>query len=359
MAGTTDQTGRSSRGVLLVNLGSPDSTSVADVRRYLHQFLMDRYVIDVPYLMRKMIVCLSILPTRPKQTAAAYRAIWGPDGSPLIAISRRVQAALQERLDLPVGLAMRYGRPGIKQSLDALLDRLDGNDPVVHVMPLYPHFAQATYKTVVEEIARVTRHLRRPVRLEYLPPFYEEPHYIRALADSLQESLRWDYDHVLFSYHGIPEKHVRKEDRSGAHCLARDHCCEVDAPARRTCYRAHVYATTRAVVASTGIAADKHSVAFQSRLGRDPWLRPFTDFEYERLAEAGVRRLLVVCASFVADCLETLEEIEIRGNESFRACGGEELRLVPCLNDNPSWIDTLEGWCRSGWNDPEWGRLDP
>lgn len=359
MAGAADQASGAARGVLLINLGSPDSTSVSDVRRYLHQFLMDRYVIDVPYLTRKMIVCLSILPTRPEHTAAAYRAIWGPDGSPLVAISRRVHGALAERLDLPVELAMRYGNPGIAHGVRALLDRLEGDEPVLHILPLYPHFAQATYKTAVTEVARVLRRIRRPVRVEFLPPFYEEHNYIRALADSMRDSLEWDYDHVLFSYHGIPEKHVRKEDPSGGHCLERDDCCEIDDPARRRCYRAHVYATTRAVVAAAGIPAQKHSVSFQSRLGRDPWLQPYTDLQYERLANAGVRRLLVVCASFVADCLETLEEIAIRGDESFRACGGEELRLVPCLNDHPAWIDTLAGWCRSGWNDADWGRLDP
>lgn len=335
---------RGARGVLLVNLGSPDSTRVRDVRRYLHQFLMDPFVIDVGYLLRKFIVCCLILPRRPKHTAAAYRSIWSPQGSPLVATSRRVQDLLGAELEMPVELAMRYGSPSIETAVRRLLS----NDPAIDeifTIPLYPQYAQATVQTAQVELDRVLRRLGTTVSTTIMPPFYAEPSYLDAMVCVMQPHLTDDVDHVLFSYHGIPEKHVRKSDPTGNHCLATRDCCHSPSIAHDRCYRAHCMKTTEAIVQKLVLSSDRYSNAFQSRLGKDPWLEPYTDHVVVALAESGVRNLLVVCPSFVSDCLETLEEIGIRETESFQKAGGSALRLVPCLNDHPRWIAALKQWC--------------
>ena len=335
----------SRRGVLLVNLGSPNSPSVEDVRRYLDQFLMDGRVLDAPYPIRRFIVKCLILPFRPKKSAAAYRAIWTDKGSPLVEITRRTAQVLRERTCMPVGMGMRYGYPSIQEGLRDLV--LSAEDPLDEVLlvPLYPHYAMSTYETVVVEAKRVFSELGMGSELRVLPPFYDRPEYIDSLLASAEESLEWDYDHILFSYHGLPERHLRKTDPTNCHCLKTPDCCHVESPAHKTCYRAQVLKTTQAFVDRAGIPEGKFSVAFQSRLGRDPWLQPFTSREIPLLASVGVRRLLVICPSFVSDCLETLEEIGIRERKAFTAAGGAELRLIPCLNDHPRWIETLAGWC--------------
>lgn len=341
--------GDGNRGILLINLGSPDSPAVSDVRRYLHQFLMDPCVIDVPYLLRKFIVCTSILPTRPAHMAAAYRSIWWDEGSPLVVISSRVRDALQSQVKMPVELAMRYGNPSVEYGVRRLLERGGEAMQEILVVPLYPHFAQATVRTAVDAYEKALRRTGRLVSTVVLPPFYSDPVYIGALAASMQESLGWEHDHLLFSYHGIPERHVRKEDPTGNHCLASADCCDRDSPAIERCYRAHCMRATRAVAAALTLAPERYTVTFQSRLGKDPWLQPFTDHEIVRLAGEGVRRLLIVCPSFVSDCLETLEEIGIRAREDFIATGGEDLRLVPCMNEHPRWIAALKNWCEAEW----------
>lgn len=340
------QPGKSSaprRGILLVNLGSPDSTSVSDVRRYLHQFLMDPRVLDTPFLLRKFIVVCTILPKRPQATAEAYRKIWRDDGSPLIVISRRVQKLLRARIDAPVALGMRYGNPSIELGLRELFE--SGGPPFDEILlaPLYPHYAMSSCETVVAEAREQLARMKRAVPMRILPPFYDHPLYIEALVESARESLKWDYDHLLFSYHGLPERHMRKADPTGTHCYSRPDCCFVDSPAHATCYRAQVYKTTAAFVKKAGIPEGKYSVTFQSRLGRDPWIKPYTDIEIENLARRGVKKLLVICPAFVSDCLETLEEIGMRGRDSFIAAGGAELRQIPCMNDHAKWIEALAG----------------
>lgn len=332
------------RGVLLVNLGSPDSTEVSDVRRYLRQFLMDARVIDAPYPIRKMIVELFILPFRPKNSAHAYQQIWWEEGSPLIVISRRVQTLLQEKVDMPIELAMRYGNPSIKYGIRKLLE--DQRVDEIFMIPLYPHYAMATYETVVVEVKRVLKKLKANVKLTIQPPFYDDPRYIKALVENSKEYLQEGYDHLLFSYHGVPERHCKKADPTGKHCLQVENCCNVPSPAHATCYRHQVFRTTEELVKLAGIPQDKHSVAFQSRLGVDAWLKPFTAEEIERLAKSGVKKLLVICPAFVSDCLETLEEIGLRGKESFLENGGEEFQLIPCLNEHPLWIEHLAEMCQ-------------
>ncbi len=326
-----------SEGVLLVNLGSPDSPSVADVRRYLAEFLDDPRVIDLPLPLRRLLLYGVILPFRPKKSGEAYAKVWTAEGSPLVVLGERLGAALRGGLSAPVVVAMRYGRPSIADGLAAL--RAQGVDRVL-VVPLYPHYAMSSYETVVAEaLARAG-----DLDVHVLPPFFDAPGYLDALWGTLGPVVaEKSPDLVLFSYHGIPERQVRKSDASGAWCLSVNGCCDKPSPAHATCYRHQVFATTREVVARAGWGPERYAVSFQSRLGRTPWLQPFTDIELEALPARGVKRLVVLCPSFVADCLETLEEIGIRGREAFIAAGGEELTLVPCLNLDPAWVGWLRG----------------
>jgi protoporphyrin/coproporphyrin ferrochelatase len=331
------------KGVLLVNLGSPDSPSVADVRRYLREFLMDGRVLDVNWLVRFCVVHFAILPLRPKQSAEAYHKIWTPSGSPLVVTSRNVLAKLQQRITVPIELAMRYQNPSITQAVRNLAQK--GVDEVL-LIPLFPHYAMSSFETAVERVKEVAAALAPQMRLQVQPPFFDQPDYIAALVASAQEFLQRGYDHLLFSYHGLPERHLRKSDPTGGHCLAVENCCERASPAHGTCYRAQCFKTVAAFVKQAGVPKDKYSVAFQSRLGRDPWLKPYTDYELPRLAERGVKKLLVICPAFVSDCLETLEEIGLRGREAFLAAGGTDLVLIPCLNEHPLWLTALEGMVR-------------
>ena len=326
------------KAVLLVNLGSPDSPSVPDVRRYLREFLMDGRVLDVNWLLRCCIVHFAILPFRPKLSAHAYQAIWMPQGSPLIAISRQVQARLQKLVAVPVELAMRYQNPSIPDALRCLAQK--GVDEAL-LIPLFPHYAMSSWETAVEKVKEVAAKLAPQMRFQVQPPYYDHPDYLAALAGSAAEFLARPYDHLLFSFHGLPERHLRKSDPTGGHCLAAANCYETPSPAHATCYRAQCFKTVAAFVKSAGVPPGKFSVAFQSRLGRDRWLRPYTDQELGRLAAQGVRRLLVICPSFVADCLETLEEIGLRGRETFLQAGGSEFALIPCLNEHPLWLEAL------------------
>jgi ferrochelatase len=328
-----------SKGILLVNLGSPDSTSVSDVRRYLNEFLMDERVIDTAWPIRRFIVGM-ILINRPKESAHAYEKIWTKEGSPLVVTSQNVQRRLQELIKMPVELAMRYRNPSIPGAVRKLAEQ--GVDDLL-LIPLFPHYAMSSFETAVERVKEVARKIAPRMRIEVQPPFYKNADYIAALVTSAQEYLKKDYDYLLFSYHGLPERHLKKSDPTGSHCLAREDCCEVASPAHETCYRAQCFQTTAAFVQQAGVPREKYSVSFQSRLGKDPWLKPYTDFELERLAKQGVKKLLVICPAFVADCLETIEEIGIRGRETFMQAGGQEFSQIPCLNEHPLWIEALEG----------------
>jgi ferrochelatase len=331
------------KGVLLVNLGSPDSPSVPDVRRYLREFLMDGRVLDVNWLLRFCVVNFAILPSRPRHSAEAYQKIWTPVGSPLVVTSSNVQTKLQRRISIPVELAMRYQNPSIPQAVRNLERK--GVDEVL-LIPLFPHYAMSSFETAAERVKEVAAALASPIRVQVQPPCYDHPDYIAALVASAQEFLKPGYDHLLFSFHGLPERHMRKADPTGCHCLAAENCCETASPAHATCYRAQCFKTTAAFVKQAGVPKDKYSISFQSRLGRDPWLKPYTDYELPRLAESGVKKLLVMCPAFVADCLETLEEIGLRGRDSFLKAGGTDFALIPCLNEHPLWLAALEGMVR-------------
>jgi len=327
-----------SKAVLLVNLGSPDSPSVPDVRRYLNEFLMDERVIDVAWPLRRFIVGM-ILINRPKESAHAYQSVWTKEGSPLIVTSRNAQRLLQQRVTLPVELAMRYQNP----SVPAVVGKLAAQGVTeLLLIPLFPHYAMSSYESAVEWVKRHVAKLAPGMKLSVQAPYYDAPDYISALGAVSDEALQTDFDHLLFSFHGVPERQIRKSDPTKCHCLSVPDCCEVASPAHAVCYRAQCFRTANLMAARCGLPATKWSVSFQSRLGRDPWLRPFTDFELERLPRTGVKKLLIISPAFVSDCLETIEELGIRGKETFLQAGGERYTLIPCLNEHPAWIGVLE-----------------
>lgn len=329
--------------LVLINLGSTASTEIPDIRRYLNQFLMDPHVIDVPWPLRRLIVS-RILSKRPPETAEAYRSIWWDEGSPLTVISQRLRQKVADQWQGPVELAMRYGDPSIGDVLEGLAER--GITQAV-IAPLYPQFAMSTVTSVIEEARRAVKKRQLPLALETIPCFYDQPEYIKALAESARPYLEQDHDHVLLSYHGLPERHIRKADPTGRHCLNSDDCCQrASGDVLANCYRAQCVQTSEQVMAELDVPQQSWSMAFQSRLGRNKWIEPYTDVTLQELAAQGVKRLMVMCPAFTADCVETLEEIAIQGRETFRQAGGEELTMIPCLNDQPQWVDALTALCR-------------
>lgn len=331
------------RGIILMNLGSPESTEVKDVRRYLMEFLMDGRVIDSPLLIRSLLVGGIIVPFRAPRSAEAYRSIWTKEGSPLIVITKQLQYALKEKIEEPVEIAMRYGKPTVKQAFDNLQSGNPQLEEVIAV-PLYPHYAMSSYETAVEHTKKVHAKNKYPFSLKFIKPFYNEENYIHALTESIRPYLQEEYDHILFSYHGIPERHVLKTDVTGSHCLKIGNCCEVQSPAHKRCYRHQCLTTTKLLAAKLQIPEEKFSFSFQSRLGRSEWLKPYSAVRLTEMPKEGIKRLLMVCPAFVSDCLETLEEIAIEGKHSFLESGGESFTLIPCLNTQPLWIETLSTW---------------
>jgi protoporphyrin/coproporphyrin ferrochelatase len=328
------------RGIVLMNLGSPDSTEVKDVRRYLNEFLMDERVIDSPYVLRLLLVKGLITPTRAPKSADAYKTIWTKEGSPLIVFTKQLQAALQKLVEEPIEIAMRYGSPTPQEAFDNLLRKNPDLEEVVAV-PLYPHYAMSSYETAVEHAKETYKKNDYKFQLKFVAPYYNDADYINALADTMRPYLQKEYDHILFSYHGVPGRHIKKSDVTGNHCLQTTNCCEVASPAHAHCYRHQCFTTTRLVTEQLNIPTNKFSISFQSRLGKG-WLEPFTDIRLEQMPKEGIKKLLIICPAFVSDCLETLEEIEDRGREIFLHSGGDKYTMIPCLNTNPLWVGTLK-----------------
>ena len=328
------------RAVLIANLGSPDSTSVPDVRSYLREFLGDERVLDIPAPLRWLLLEGVILRTRPRKTAHAYSRIWTPGGSPLLVTSENVRRKLAQALGpgLPVFATMRYAHPSIPDTVAALA--AGGHDDVL-LFPQYPHYAMASWETVVVRIREEAARQAPGMRISCVQPFYGDPDYIGMLHAVAAPFLAKPHDHVLFSYHGIPERHLRKADSSRAHCTLVADCCNTCSPAHATCYRAQCVRTTAEFARRAGLDPARYSMSFQSRLAGEPWLKPFTDREFVRLPKAGVKRLLIVCPSFLADCLETLEEISMTGKDAFLSAGGELFEKITCPNDHPAFIDFL------------------
>jgi ferrochelatase len=327
-----------SKAVLLVNLGSPDSPTVSDVRRYLNEFLMDSRVIDVAWPLRRLIVGV-ILINRPKEAAHAYQSIWTKEGSPLVATSKAVRDLLQERVKIPVALAMRYQNPSITSAIRQLAGQKITETLLI---PLFPHYAMSSYETAVVRVQEVAAKLAPQMKIVVQQPYGDTPDYIAAMVASARNSLESGYDHLLFSFHGIPERHLRKSDPTQVHCLASPNCCQTPHEAQKFCYRHQCFRTVEEFVKLAGIPKEKYSVSFQSRLGKDPWLKPYTDFEFVRFGQAGIKRLLVISPAFVSDCLETIEELGIRGRETFLEAGGKEFVQIPCMNRHPLWIKALQ-----------------
>ncbi len=335
------------KGVLLVNLGSPDSTSTRDVRKYLDEFLMDKRVIDTSYLMRVFLVRGIILNTRPKKTAAAYKKIWWKEGSPLVEISRRVTENIKSKSTIPVEMAMRYGNPSMKSGIQKLADQ-GVNE--IFMIPLYPQYAMASTETVVVLANKLIKKHFPHIKLTDVPAFYKEPDYIEVLSNSIKRKLDEDQpDHLLFSYHGLPERHLQLTDVAKSHCKIDGTCCNTPSAAHEFCYRHQCYETTKLVVKKLNLKEGDYSVSFQSRLGKDPWIQPFTDVVIKELPEKGIKKLSVVIPSFVADCLETLEEIAMEAKKSFIESGGEEFNTIPCLNEDKDWVNVLSTWINE-WN---------
>ncbi len=333
-------------GVLLVNLGSPDAPAPRAVRRYLREFLGDPRVLDIPAVPRWLLLNLAILPTRPRASARAYAKIWTSEGSPLLVHGRALRDQLARRLGtgFVVELAMRYGEPAIAPAIQRLAE---ADVERILVVPLFPQYSAAATGSAVEAVYRAAGARWNVPPLEVLDSYYQEPAFVSALATVAREVPGEQRpDHVLFSYHGLPERQIRKSDPDGTHCFASNTCCETIGHANRFCYRAQCVATSRALAAELGLRDEDWTIAFQSRLGRIPWIRPYTDEILPFLRQRGIDRLAVLCPSFVADCLETIEEIGIRARDQWRELGGEDLILVPCLNAHPKWVEALAGWVR-------------
>ena len=336
------------KGVLLVNLGSPESPTPKDVKPYLDEFLMDKYVIDVPFLLRALLVRGIILQTRHKKSAAAYAKIWWDEGSPLVVISKRMHKKVQTKTAIPISLAMRYGKMSIHKGLQELKDK--GVTEVL-LFPLYPQHAMASTTTILELAEELRKKHFPEMTFTIVPAFYNKPDYIKALANSIQKHLdTFEYDHLLFSYHGIPERHIRKTDITKSHCKIDGSCCNTPSPAHEFCYRHQCYETTKQVVKLLGIPEGKYSQTFQSRLAGDKWLTPYTDVEVNKMPEKGIKKLAVVTPAFVSDCLETLEEIAMEANHEFKEHGGEVFLAIPCVNYGEEWCEVVGNWINE-WNE--------
>lgn len=330
-------------GVLLIQLGTPDSTEVSDVRTYLREFLGDPRVIDLPAPARALLLNAVILPFRPRRSAEQYEKIWTDEGSPLTihteALTRAVQDALGD--DFRVAFGMRYRNPSISSAVEELVA---ANCDRIIVLPLFPQYASASTGSAVEELLRAVGERWNVPEVTTINDFFDDPGFVHAVAGVARPHLdAFDPHHVILSYHGLPERQIKKSDPTGSWCLTRSDCCDRLVEANRFCYRAQCFATSRALAEALGLEEGSHTTTFQSRLAGQRWIEPYTDVEVKDLYKSGVRRLAVLTPSFTADCLETLEEIGIRLREQWQDIGGEDLLLVPCVNAEPAWVSAVAG----------------
>ena len=316
------------KGVLLVNLGSPDSPEKKDVKKYLRQFLMDERVIDEPLWLRTLLVKGIILNTRPRKSAKAYKKIWWDEGSPLIVLSKRLLKKVNNLTSVNVSLAMRYGNPSI---FDGIKELSEKGITEILLIPLYPQHAMASTETILVLAEKIRKENFSHIEFTNLPAFYNHPDYIRVLSNSIQDNLKGkEWDHLLFSYHGIPERHIRKTDITNSHCKIDGKCCNNSSPAHEFCYRHHCYETTKKVAKYLELKDGSYSSSFQSRLAGQPWLKPYTDKVVENFANNGTKKMAIVTPAFVSDCLETLEEIGMEAKDDFIEKGGEQFHVIPC-----------------------------
>jgi ferrochelatase len=330
---------KAEKALLLLNLGTPDSPSVRDVRSYLNEFLMDSRVLDFPAVFRFLLVRGIIAPFRSPHSAKAYQRVWQKEGSPIIISAQQLCKSIREKVDFPVKIAMRYKNPSPKAAFDALLKENPGLKEVT-VFPLYPHYTMSSYETSVVYAKKVHRKSGYPFKLNFISPFYDHPGYIAAMAKSIAPFLNREFDKILFSYHGLPERHLRKDEVSRKRAAARP---EQDFRFPSLTYQEQCKKTTVLVGEALGLAPGKVETAFQSRLSQagKEWIKPYTAARLQELPQEGVKKLLVVCPAFVNDCLETLEEIAVEGKHTFETAGGESFHYIPCLNANEEWVKTV------------------
>ncbi len=328
-------------GILLINLGTPDAPTTSAVRKYLREFLSDPQVIDIHPLMRWMLVNFIISPFRSPKSAALYEKIWTREGSPLLVHTRNLTEEVGKKLgsNYRVAFGMRYGQPSIRQGLESLIQ---AGVSSIKVLPLYPQFALSSTQSTIDHLRSLLPQLKDPPALEILPPFYNHPAYIDSFFQQGVKVIKGSpVDHILFSFHGLPEHQVKKTDSTGQHCFQKENCCDVITDANNKCYRAQCFATARAIAKKMQLKEEDYTICFQSRLGRRPWIRPYTDEVILELPKKGIKNVAVFCPAFVADCLETLEEIALRSKDLFISAGGKELKLIPSLNAEPIWVEGL------------------
>ena len=331
-------------GILLINLGSPKKLTKKSVREYLKVFLSDDYVLDLPKMLQQIILRVFILPFRPKKTLEAYELIWTPQGSPLITSTESIANKLSLKTGWDVDYAMRYEDPSIE---NALLNFKNKGIYKIIVISLYPHNALATTITTEMETRIVANKLSEDFELVFTKPFFDNEIYINAIANTIKPCLeKASFDKIVFSYHGIPKRQAKKTDETGVHCFSDSNCCEIAGDGSKDCYRSHTRIASDLTAKKLGLSDDQWEVAYQSRLGPG-WLTPFTDKRLAELPEEGKKNIAVLCPSFISDCLETLEEIDIRGRKTFFDAGGKIMTYIPCLNDSEDTINLLENLVKS------------
>ena len=331
-------------GVLLINLGSPKELSKKSVRQYLRVFLSDDNVVDLPKFFQQFILRLFILPFRPKNTLEAYEKIWTKEGSPLIISTESIANKLTEKTGWNVEYAMRYEEPSIEKALHKFKENEINK---IYVISLYPHNAMATTVTTELETRNVAMNISNDFELIFTKPFFDNEEYINAMVNSIRPYVEnKSYDKIIFSYHGIPKRQAKKTDQTGEHCFSTSNCCEVKNDGSKDCYRSHTRIASDLTAKKLGLEDDQWEIAYQSRIGPG-WLTPFTDKRLAKLPEEGIDNIAILCPSFISDCLETLEEIDIRGRETFLKAGGKKMTYIPCLNDSEDTINLLENLVRA------------
>lgn len=333
-------------GVLLVNLGTPDSPSVPDVRKYLREFLMDKRVIDIPFISRWMLVNLIIAPFRAPKSAKIYKQLWQDRGSPLMFHGEDLKGKLKKKLgnDFVVALGMRYQNPSISSALDELLSENVGK---IIVLPLFPQYASATTGSVIEQVMDDIKTKLVIPEIEFISQYPDDELMIRAFATLGKQYMEsMDYDHIVFSYHGLPERQILKSSIHD-HCKLNATCCSTTVAENQFCYRAQCFLTSRKLADQLQLSNEQYSVFFQSRLGKDPWIQPYAEDEIKRLAAEGKKKILIFCPSFTADCLETTLEVGNEFKELFIENGGEEWQLVESLNSHDLWVESLVGMVKN------------
>ena len=331
-------------GVLLINLGSPKELSKKSVRQYLRVFLSDDNVVDLPKFFQQFILRLFILPFRPKNTLEAYEKIWTKEGSPLIISTESIANKLTEKTGWNVEYAMRYEEPSIEKALHKFKKNEINK---IYVISLYPHNAMATTVTTELETRNVAMNVSNDFELIFIKPFFDNEEYINAMVNSIRPYVEnKSYDKIIFSYHGIPKRQAKKTDETGEHCFSTSNCCEIENDGSKDCYRSHTRIASDLTAKKLGLKDDQWEIAYQSRIGPG-WLTPFTDKRLAKLPEEGKDNIAILCPSFISDCLETLEEIDIRGRETFLKAGGKNMTYIPCLNDSEDTINLLENLVRA------------